>query len=216
MSPSTTASAPGIATTDFRHHNPGIVGGTMLANEFVPTPVSTYQYLLDGGVIAPHGAAAKADVRRLAARMHRVVGPVHEMTTADARVRLDPTVRDRFGIPVARLSGALQPEDERTQAFVNDRCADWLTASGATRVVRMRSRRPDHGPSSGQHQAGTARMGTDPRISVTDPWGRVWGHDNLRVADASLHVTNGGVNPVLTIFANVFRVMDHMTGGRPS
>jgi choline dehydrogenase-like flavoprotein len=54
-------------------------------------------------------------------------------------------------------------------------------------------------------------MGTDPATSVTDPFGRVWGHDNLRVADASLLVTNGGVNPVLTILANAMRVMDSMT-----
>jgi choline dehydrogenase-like flavoprotein len=53
-------------------------------------------------------------------------------------------------------------------------------------------------------------MGTDPATSVTDPVGRVWGHDNLRVADASTHVTNGGVNPVLTIFANSFRIADDM------
>jgi choline dehydrogenase-like flavoprotein len=50
-------------------------------------------------------------------------------------------------------------------------------------------------------------MGTDPTGSVTDPLGRVWGHDNLRVIDGSIHVTNGGVNPMLTIFANSLRVL---------
>ncbi len=44
-------------------------------------------------------------------------------------------------------------------------------------------------------------MGPDPTCSVTDPWERVWGHDNVHVADASLHATNNGVNPVLTILA---------------
>ena len=55
-------------------------------------------------------------------------------------------------------------------------------------------------------------MGTDPTTSVTDPHGRVWGHPNLRVIDGSLHVTNGGVNPVLTIFANAFRIMHAWVG----
>jgi choline dehydrogenase-like flavoprotein len=68
------------------------------------------------------------------------------------------------------------------------------------------------GPSAGQHQAGTCRMGTDPASSVTDPHGRVWGHDNLRVADGSLHVTNGGVNPVLSILAGALRVAQLMVG----
>jgi choline dehydrogenase-like flavoprotein len=53
-------------------------------------------------------------------------------------------------------------------------------------------------------------MGDDPARSVVDPYGRVWGHANVRVADASVHVTNGGVNPVLTVMANAYRTMDAM------
>jgi choline dehydrogenase-like flavoprotein len=48
-------------------------------------------------------------------------------------------------------------------------------------------------------------MGQDPKTSVTDKWGRVHNHDNLFVVDGSLHVTNGGFNPVLTIMALAFR-----------
>jgi choline dehydrogenase-like flavoprotein len=48
-------------------------------------------------------------------------------------------------------------------------------------------------------------MGNDPAHSVTDKWGRVWGHDNLFITDGSLHPTNGGFNPVLTIMALAFR-----------
>lgn len=55
-------------------------------------------------------------------------------------------------------------------------------------------------------------MGSDPATSVTDAYGRVWGHGNLRVVDGSLNVTNGGVNPVLTIFANAFRIMHSWVG----
>jgi choline dehydrogenase-like flavoprotein len=44
-------------------------------------------------------------------------------------------------------------------------------------------------------------MGNDPKTSVTDRHGRVHDIDNLFVADGSLHVTNGGFNPVLTIMA---------------
>ena len=40
---------------------------------------------------------------------------------------------------------------------------------------------------------------------MTDSFGKVWGHDNLYVCDASLHPTNGGYNPVLTVMALAFR-----------
>ena len=63
-------------------------------------------------------------------------------------------------------------------------------------------------PSGGQHQAGTCRMGTDPATSVVGPDGRVWGHENIVVADGSTHVTNGGANPVLTIYANALRISE--------
>ena len=57
-------------------------------------------------------------------------------------------------------------------------------------------------------------MGSDPATSVTDAWGRVWGHDNLHIVDGSLHVTNGGVNPVLTILALAYRVSRRVAQSR--
>ena len=39
------------------------------------------------------------------------------------------------------------------------------------------------------HPMGTCRMGGSPDSSVVDPTGRVWGWDNLRVADASIFPT---------------------------
>jgi choline dehydrogenase-like flavoprotein len=49
-------------------------------------------------------------------------------------------------------------------------------------------------------------MGNDPKTSVTDKYGRVHSMPNLFVADGSLHVTNGGFNPALTIMALGYRV----------
>jgi choline dehydrogenase-like flavoprotein len=203
---------PSISTHDFRHGNDGLVGGGMIANEFVATPVSTFGYLRHAGLIGPHGLAAKQGMRRLMPRMLRVVGPVQEVTSADSRIRLDPRVTDSLGIPVARLSGRLHPNDLAVQQLLGERAADWLRAAGATTAIAYRPSSENEVPSSGQHQAGTCRMGTGPATSVTDPYGRVWNHRNLRVIDGSLHVTNGGVNPVLTIFANAFRIMHAWVG----
>ncbi len=51
------------------------------------------------------------------------------------------------------------------------------------------------------HPMGTCRMGADPRTTVVDPSGRVWGWDNLYVADASVFPTSLGVNPQVTVMA---------------
>ena len=73
------------------------------------------------------------------------------------------------------------------------------------RLDLVEQRRAGPGLSGHQHQSGTCRMGADPKTSVVDPWGRVHDVDNVFVVDASVHVTNGGFNPVLTIFALAFR-----------
>jgi len=44
-------------------------------------------------------------------------------------------------------------------------------------------------------------MGSDVETSVTDAFGRVHGHPNIVVADASLFPTSSKVNPFLTIMA---------------
>jgi choline dehydrogenase-like flavoprotein len=51
-------------------------------------------------------------------------------------------------------------------------------------------------------------MGDDPRTSVVDASCRVHDVPNVFVIDASVHVTNGGFNPVLTIYANAFRAAE--------
>jgi choline dehydrogenase-like flavoprotein len=55
--------------------------------------------------------------------------------------------------------------------------------------------------SGGQHQAGTCRTGNDPKTSVVNRFGQLHDTSNVFVVDGSVHVTNGGFNPVLTIMA---------------
>ncbi|MEO8908560.1 MAG: GMC oxidoreductase [Microbacteriaceae bacterium] len=206
---------PSIATTDYRHGNGDLVGGGIIVNEFVPTPSNAYRYLSGSGFIPRAGLDSKRGMRDLMLRSMRIMGPIQEVTMAQSRVRVDDSVADRRGIPVARLSGGVHPEDVRARDFTSTKSEEWLRAAGATGVVTFKN--PVVGPSGGQHQAGTLRMGADPASSVVDSFGRVWGHDNLRVMDGSVHVTNGGVNPVLTIFATAMRSVENMVGGwRPS
>ncbi len=203
---------PGVdtATCQFNHGNPGIVGGGMLADEFIVMPIIFWKHQLPPGV-PRWGQANKTFMREGYRRAIRVTGPVQDIPNPQARVTIDPQVRDRWGIPVARLSGTTHPETVRTAAFMADRAREWLQAAGATQIW-------NHPPglflSGGQHQAGTCRMGDNPQTSVVDRWGRVHGHTNLFVADGSLHVTNGGFNPVLTILALAFRTAHYIAKSR--
>jgi choline dehydrogenase-like flavoprotein len=199
---------PGISTgtIQFNHGNSDIIGGAMLADEFITLPVIFWARQLPPD-LPRWGMANKHFMRENYTRVMRVTGPVQEIPSPEARVTLDPSVRDRWGMPVARLSGTTHTETVRTAAFMYERAREWLQASGA---IRVWGQPPGLYLSGGQHQAGTCRMGDDPHTSVVDQWGRVHGHDNLFVADGSVHVTNGGFNPVLTILALAFRTAEHI------
>ena len=199
---------PGIstATIQFNHGNSDIIGGGMLADEFITLPVIFWARQLPPD-LPSWGMADKHFMRENYTRAMRVTGPVQEIPSPEARVTLDPSVRDRWGTPVVRLSGTTHTETVRTAAFMFERAREWLLASGA---IRVWGQPPDLYLSGGQHQAGTCRMGNDPYTSVVGQWGRVHGHDNLFVADGSVHVTNGGFNPVLTILALALRTAEHI------
>jgi choline dehydrogenase-like flavoprotein len=196
----------GVATCDFNHDNDGIIGGGMLTDEFNLLPIIFWKRKLPPD-LPRWGAANKNWMRDNYLRVADITGPVHEIPSPDSRVTLDQQVRDKFGISVAHLSGTTHPETVRASAFMNARAKDWLRAAGA---IKVWGDPPPIRLSGGQHQAGTARMGDDPNTSVTDRWGRVHGHDNLYVMDSSVHVTNGGFNPVLTIMALSFRAAQHL------
>ncbi len=197
---------PAVATREFSHHNEGVVGGGQLANDFVKLPALFH--LLGLPPDAPRlGRAALAEVEHWYRRTSHVWGPVQEVPTRAAQVRLSAST-DAVGVPIARLGGAQHPEDLRTAALLADRSAAWLREAGACTTWQIRPVRPQL--SGGQHQAGTARMSAAPHLGATNTDGRVWGTDRVYVVDGSVHVTNGSANPVLTIMALAWRTADHV------
>lgn len=194
--------AASVALCDFNHGNAGLRGGAMLANEFIRLPYLFARSVRPPGA-ARWGLAHKQFQRRYFKRSVGIKGPVQEMPRFENRVELDPKVKDAWGLPVARLTGVRHPHDIEIGRFIAGKAAAWLKAAGATEVFLQVTGKSVNG---GQHQAGTCRMGNDPKTSVTDSWGRLHEVDNVYVADGSLNVTNGGFNPSLTIMALAFRV----------
>jgi len=195
-----------IATIRFNHDNPGIIGGGMLADDFIKPPIDFWYDSLPPD-LPRWGIVNKRFMRHNYTRVLHVRGPVQDIPNPEGRVSVDNNVRDKWGIPVARLSGTTHPATVEAAEFMRERGEQWLRASGCEKVW---STQPGLILSGRQHQAGTCRMGNDPATSVTDEWGRIHGHNNLFVIDGSLHVTNGGFNPVLTIMALAFRSAEYI------
>ena len=186
-----------IAISDYNHGTPGLCGGGMLANEFIRLPIHMIDRL---PADTPRwGLGHKQAMRAWHKRTIVIMGPTQQIPTAEGRVTLDPTVRDKWGLPVVRLSGNVHPDTFEIGDVQARRAEAWLKEAGAVSTSLMAGR-PEL-VSAGQHQAGTCRMGNDPRSSVVNRFCQIHDVDNLFAIDSSVHVTNGGFNPALTIMA---------------
>ncbi|TMF42075.1 MAG: GMC family oxidoreductase [Chloroflexi bacterium] len=118
----------------------------------------------------------------------------------DNRVELaDDT--DRHGLRVAKITFRLHDNDKKIARFGTDKTTEVLYAAGAEEVVHE---------ARYAHLVGGARMGRDPRISVTDSFGRTHDIRNLFICDGSLLPTQGSANPGLTIQALAARTADYL------
>lgn len=193
-----------IGVSDYNHGTPGLCGGGLLANEFIRLPIHMIDRMPPG---TPRwGIGHKQAMRAWHKRSIVVMGPTQQIPTAEARVILDPVVQDKWGLPVARLQGNSHPHTFEIGAVQAKRAKTWLKEAGAIHTS-LSAGRPDL-IQAGQHQAGTCRMGDDPRSSVVSRTCRLHDVDNVFVIDGSVHVTNGGFNPVLTIMAVAYYASD--------
>ncbi|HKO12871.1 MAG TPA: GMC family oxidoreductase [Acidobacteriaceae bacterium] len=193
-----------IGVMDYNHGTAGLCGGGLLANEFIRLPIHMVDRMPPG---TPRwGKAHKQAMRQYHRRSIVIMGPTQQIPTAEARVLLDPAVKDQWGMPVARIQGNVHPHTFAIGDVQARRAEAWLREAGAIQTARMTGH-PDL-VEAGQHQAGTCRMGDDPRSSVVNRECRLHDVDNVFVVDGSVHVTNGGFNPVLTIMAVAYYASD--------
>jgi gluconate 2-dehydrogenase alpha chain len=136
----------------------------------------------------------------------------HDMPYLDHTVTLDDTVRDVFGLPVARITWSAGQHEQVAQQFYIPILKAMMTKAGAGAVLAVPSADNSGGLPTGNHIMGGMMMGTDPHSSVTDAYGRVHGLDNVHVADGSVFVTSGAQNPTNTLMAVALRNMRHLAG----
>jgi choline dehydrogenase-like flavoprotein len=119
------------------------------------------------------------------------------------QVTLDPAVKDKFGLPVPRLSNEPRENDQAMLKKIPMHLREILQAAGAVEISEAEYR-----PGWSAHYIGTCRMGRDPKTSVVDPWCRTHDVPNLFIGDGSVFVTGAGVNPALTISALATRTAE--------
>nr|VFJ59558.1 MAG: Choline dehydrogenase [Candidatus Kentron sp. FW] len=180
-------------------------GGTIDFIPIHPNPVGRANRQLQGNDGLAWGKALK---RKL--ESHFLRGPFVKIEAfcdwlpiPDCHIRLDPEIRDRWGLPVAGIRAGFHRHNLRIGWYLAAKGAQVLEKMGAENVVSFASGAPP-----GNLQAGTCRFGKDPEKSVLDPECRAHQAENLFVTDGSFMPTAGSAPYTWTIYANAFRVAE--------
>ncbi len=125
---------------------------------------------------------------------------------------IDPTVVDKWGIPVLRFHWRWQDYEYKQADHMRDTFREIITAMGGTPMER---RNPAGSPGisiGGEiiHELGTVRMGNDPKKSALNKYCQAHDAKNLFVADAAPFVSNPDKNPTLTICALAWRTAEYL------
>jgi choline dehydrogenase-like flavoprotein len=127
----------------------------------------------------------------------------------DNFVEIDPQVKDRYGIPVLRIS---MSDGDNERAMVKDMgesAGEMLEAAGAKNIKTYAN---PSAPRWAVHEGGIARMGSNPKTSVLNQFQQAHDIQNLFVLDASGFTSNPCQNPTLTIMALCVRSCDYLMG----
>jgi choline dehydrogenase-like flavoprotein len=121
-------------------------------------------------------------------------------------VKLDKTVKDKWGLNVLAIDCELKENELRMRKDMMNDAVEMLTNAGVKDVQGWDG---DGTPGRGIHEMGTARMGKDPKSSVLNKFNQVWDAPNVFVTDGSFMTSAACVNPSLTYMAFTARAVDH-------
>ena len=158
-----------------------------------------------------YGAGMKAGIKRkMGCNLHMTVRG-EMIPNAQSFCERDPTIRDRYGIPVLRFHWQWQANDYAMVEHGLATATAVLTRAGG-RITSPAQSGKDAISTGGEiiHEVGTARMGDDARTSVVDRYSQAWEVDNLILADGSVMASQPHKNPTLTIMALAMRASDRL------
>jgi choline dehydrogenase-like flavoprotein len=155
------------------------------------------------------GREYKKKVRDNAGAFIYMYGLGEVLPRAENRVELDAKVKDAWGIPSLRFSYRYGDNERKMCADMVSSMQDIYRDAGLE-VTKVENSLLTEG--SSVHEVGTARMGTDPKTSVLNPFLQCHEAKNVFVVDGSGFVSAGCQNPTWTIMALAWRSCDYLAG----
>ncbi len=170
--------------------------GAVICSASQRLPLETYNDIPPD--VPRWGADYKAFLSKYLNRYMRALIVAEPLPYEDCYIDLDPTHKDKYGVPAARVTRAVKTNELRMGRYLYDRTAEIYRVAGAS---KMWGRRDAIAVASMVHDCGGLRMGDDPTNSATNRYGQLWTMPNLFVAGGALFPSMSGHNPTQTIWA---------------
>jgi len=154
-----------------------------------------------------YGKALKSSIRKYYPAMISLGGFGEVLPRKENRVTIDPVVKDAWGLPVLRFDFTFGENEMKMAKDMAQSLEEMLTLAGAESIKMTTEPLP---PGWSIHEIGTARMGDNPKTSVTDRFCRLHDVKNVYLADASPFVSGGTQNTTWSILAMCWRTMDYL------
>jgi choline dehydrogenase-like flavoprotein len=160
-----------------------------------------------------YGKQLKNDYRRLYGATVNFAGRGEQIPNKDTYCELDPTVVDKWGIPVLRFHFKWSDYEYKQVKHMQETFRAIITEMGGTPMTPMPTAEQGYGIEAGGriiHEVGVTRMGNDPSTSVLNKYCQAHDAKNVFVADAGPFVSQADKNCTWTILALAMRTAEYI------
>jgi len=166
-----------------------------------------YMYPYQANYLKGFGKSFKEKVRSMQPGFFHMSSICKVVARKENYVSVDPARLDTYGIPIPVIHVRFGDNDRKLYQDSIDRGREILELAKAQSVIVMN---PEIGGFA-SHEAGTTRMGSDPRTSVLNSYCQAHDVKNLFVISGSAFTTIPEKNPTHTIMALAIRAARYIT-----
>ena len=190
---------------NFDHSGLGFIRGGTIGTSGDGTPVTRIDVLPPG--VRSWGKEFKQFYCHYYARIMDLNMQPETLPHKANRVDLDPRRRDRWGVPLPRVTFDFHQNEYRLQKFMAGVGEKIMQATGANKVWTEEKALPNR-------WAGGTRMGENPRNSVVNKNCQTHDIENLFIVGSSVFPTMAGYPPTATIGALAYRTAEYIARQR--
>ena len=161
-----------------------------------------------------YGASLKEDYRYFFGSHVGMAGRGEAVAKIEDYCEIDPSVVDKFGIPVLRFHTKYSDYEIKQAKHMKETFSEILHSMGAVITWGGDDTAENnyglHAPGNIIHEAGTVRMGNDPKYSPLNKWAQAHECKNLFNVDGGMFVSQGDKNITWTILALSMRTSEYI------